>query len=61
MKSLRHPWSTETLEELGDDHRVMQNRVRSETVILLERDDVAREIIAADLVDRLEIFFPQLI
>src|SRR6516162_9430883 len=33
----------------------MQNRVRSEAVILLERDDVAGEVVAADLVERLVI------
>jgi hypothetical protein len=41
MESLCHTWSADTLEELGDDHGIMQNRVRSEAVILFERDDVA--------------------
>jgi hypothetical protein len=35
MKSFRYARPAETLEELGDDHRIMQNRVRSEAVILL--------------------------
>jgi hypothetical protein len=34
----------------------MPNRVRSEAVILFESDDVAGEIVTADLVDRLVIF-----
>ena len=56
MESLRDTRSAETLEELGDDHGIMQNRVRSEAVILFERDDVAGEIVATDLVDRFVIF-----
>jgi len=55
LKSFRYARPAEALEKLGDDHRIMEDGIRSKAVILLESDDVAGEIITADLLDRLVI------